>query len=81
MTIKKLLKNIETTFNAITCDGDTSTNDGNNFSTGKAKHPKINNINDKKLQEFDLALNNILLNLAKKLLQMVRSFKIYNNKC
>ena len=36
------------------------------FSTGKAKHPKINNINDKKLQEFDLALNNILLNLAKR---------------
>ena len=66
--LKKLLKkNIETTFNAITCDGDTSTNDMVTiFSTGKAKHPKINNINDKKLQEFDLALNNILLNLAKR---------------
>ena len=66
--LKKLLKkNIETTFNAITCDGDTSTNDMVTiFSTGKAKHAKINNINDKKLQEFDLALNNILLNLAKR---------------
>ena len=66
--LKKLLKkNIETTFNAITCDGDTSTNDMVTiFSTGKAKHRKINNINDKKLQEFDLALNNILLNLAKR---------------
>ena len=66
--LKKLLKkNIETTFNAITCDGDTSTNDMVTiFSTGKVKHAKINNINDKKLQEFDLALNNILLNLAKR---------------
>ena len=66
--LKKLLKkNIETTFNAITCDSDTSTNDMVTiFSTGKAKHAKINNINDKKLQEFDLALNNILLNLAKR---------------
>ena len=66
--LKKLLKkNIETTFNAITCDGDTSTNDMVTiFSTGKVKHAKINNINDKKLQEFDLALNNVLLNLAKR---------------
>ena len=66
--LKKLLKkNIETTFNAITCDGDTSTNDMVTiFSTGKAKHAKINNVNDKKLQEFDLALNNVLLNLAKR---------------
>ena len=66
--LKKILKkNIQNTFNAISCDGDTSTNDMVTiFSTGKAKHPKINNINDKKLQEFDLALNNILLNLAKR---------------
>ena len=45
--LKKLLKkNIETTFNAISCDSDTSTNDMVSiFSTGKAKHAKINNIN------------------------------------
>ena len=42
---KTFKKNIENTFNAITCDGDTSTNDMVSiFSTGKAKHVKINNI-------------------------------------
>jgi len=66
--LKKLLKkNIETTFNAITCDGDTSTNDMVSiFSTGKTKHSKIKNINDEKIKEFDKALNRVLLNLAKR---------------
>ena len=36
------------------------------FSTGKTKHPKINSINDVKLNDFDLALNKVLLNLAKR---------------
>ncbi len=66
--LKKLLKkNIATTFHAITCDGDTSTNDMVSiFSTGKAKHSKVNNINDEKIKEFDQALNKVLLNLAKR---------------
>ena len=66
--LKKLLKkNVETTFNAISCDGDTSTNDMISiFSTGKIKHSKINNINDEKLKEFDLSLNKVLLNLSKR---------------
>ncbi len=66
--LKKLLKkNIATTFNAITCDGDTSTNDMVCiFSTGKAKHSKITNINDDKIKDFEIALNNVLLNLAKR---------------
>tara|TARA_Y100001958_G_C21230177_1_gene555859 strand:- start:1249 stop:2550 length:1302 start_codon:yes stop_codon:yes gene_type:complete len=66
--LKKLLKkNISTTFNAITCDGDTSTNDMVSiFSTGKIKHPKIRGINDEKINEFDIALNKVLLNLAKR---------------
>ena len=66
--LKKLLKkNISTTFNAISCDGDTSTNDMVSiFSTGKAKHNVINNINDERIKEFDLALNKVLLNLAKR---------------
>ena len=66
--LKKLLKkNIENTFNAISCDGDTSTNDMVSiFSTGKANHAKINSINDKKIKEFDISLNNVLLNLAKR---------------
>ena len=67
--LKKLLKkNITTTFHAISCDGDTSTNDMVSiFSTGKAKHTKINNINDEKIKEFDKALNKVLLNLAKRI--------------
>ena len=66
--LKKLLKkNIATTFNAISCDSDTSTNDMVSiFSTGKIKHPKINSLNDEKLQDFDKALNKVLLNLAKR---------------
>ncbi len=66
--LKKLLKkNIATTFNAISCDGDTSTNDMVTiFSTGKAKHQKVTNINEEKIKEFDNALNKVLLNLAKR---------------
>ena len=63
---KLLRKNIDTTFNAITCDGDTSTNDMVSiFSTGKIKNPIINNINDKKIISFDKALHSVLLNLSK----------------
>ena len=67
--LKKLLKkNIETTFNAISCDGDTSTNDMVSFfATKKAKHPKIKSINDKRLREFDKCLHSVLLNLAKRI--------------
>ncbi len=66
--LKKLLKkNIENTFNAISCDGDTSTNDMVSiFSTGKANNIKINNFKDKKLNFFDQSLNRVLLNLAKR---------------
>ena len=65
---KLLKKNIDTTFNAITCDGDTSTNDMVSvFSTGKAKNSIINNINDKKIKLFDKALHSVLLNLSKRI--------------
>jgi len=66
--LKKLLKkNISNTFNAISCDSDTSTNDMVSiFSTGKSKHPVIQSINDEKIKDFDFALNKVLLNLAKR---------------
>ena len=65
---KLLKKNIDTTFNAITCDGDTSTNDMVSiFSTGKVKNPNITNINDKKIVSFDKALHSVLLNLSKRI--------------
>jgi len=65
---KLLKKNIETTFNAISCDGDTSTNDMVSiFSTGKIKNTNIKDINDKKIKNFDSALHSVLLNLAKRI--------------
>ena len=66
--LKQLLnKNIKSTFNAISCDGDTSTNDMVSiFATNKAKHPFIKSATDPKLIDFDKALNSVLLNLAKR---------------
>ena len=66
--LKQLLKkNISNTFNAISCDGDTSTNDMVSiFATGEANNSEINNINDKKLENFNRSLFNVLLNLAKR---------------
>ena len=65
---KLLKKNIDTTFNAITCDGDTSTNDMVSiFSTGKIKNSMINSINDKRMKSFDKALHSVLLNLSKRI--------------
>jgi glutamate N-acetyltransferase / amino-acid N-acetyltransferase len=65
---KLLKKNINTTFNAITCDGDTSTNDMVSiFSTGKIKNSMINNISDKRIKSFDKALHSVLLNLSKRI--------------
>jgi len=67
--LKKLLKiNIETTFNAISCDGDTSTNDMVSiFSTGKVKNSKIDTPHDKKITSFSNALHAVLLNLSKRI--------------
>ena len=65
---KLLKKNINTTFNAITCDGDTSTNDMVSiFSTGKVKNSMINNANDKRMKPFNKALHSVLLNLSKRI--------------
>ena len=66
--LKKILKkNISNTFNAISCDGDTSTNDMVSFfSTNEAKNPEIKNFKDSKLKNFCQSLNNVLLNLAKR---------------
>ena len=65
---KLLSKNIDTTFNAISCDGDTSTNDMVSiFATGSARNPTIKNLNDTKLKEFNKALHSVLLSLAKRI--------------
>jgi glutamate N-acetyltransferase / amino-acid N-acetyltransferase len=64
---KLLKKNIETTFNAISCDGDTSTNDMVSiFSTNEVKNQTIKNINNPIIKDFDNALHEVMLNLAKR---------------
>ncbi len=67
--LKQLLKkNIGTTFNAVSCDGDTSTNDMVSiFATGKVKNNEIKNVNDARLDQFNKSLNEVLLNLAKRI--------------
>ena len=67
--LKSILKKvIATTFNSITVDSDTSTNDMVAiFATGKAKNSKIYNVLDPKLQEFEKALHRLTLNLAKQI--------------
>ena len=68
--LKVLLKKVSaTTFNAITVDSDTSTNDmAVIFATNKAKNSKIYNVLDPKLQEFEKALHRLCLNLAKQII-------------
>jgi glutamate N-acetyltransferase / amino-acid N-acetyltransferase len=67
--LKSILKKVTaTTFNSITVDSDTSTNDMVViFATGKAKNSKIYNVLDPKLQEFEKALHRLCLNLAKQI--------------
>jgi len=67
--LKAVLKKIiTTTFNSITVDSDTSTNDMVGiFATGKAKNSKIYNVLDPKLQDFEKALHRLSLNLAKQI--------------
>ena len=66
--LKNILKDtIETTFNAISCDGDTSTNDMVSiFATNKANNTEIKTHKDKKLHDFKESVHEVLLNLAKR---------------
>ncbi len=67
--LKAVLRKVTTTtFNSISVDGDTSTNDMVGiFATGKAKNSKIYNVLDPKLQDFEKALHRLSLNLAKQI--------------
>ena len=67
--LKNILKKVTaTTFNSITVDSDTSTNDMVAiFATGKAKNSKIYNVLDPKLLDFEKALHRLTLNLAKQI--------------
>jgi glutamate N-acetyltransferase/amino-acid N-acetyltransferase len=60
-----LEESVETTFNAITVDSDTSTSDTLYlFATGKAKNPVISSSTHPDLQAFKAALHQVMLSLA-----------------
>ena len=65
--LNSFLRNkVENTFNAISVDGDTSTNDMVLlFATNKAKHNIIKSKNSKEAQIFQKHLEEVMLNLAK----------------
>ena len=55
----------EQSFNAITVDSDTSTNDcAIMFATGKATHAKIERLDDPRVKEFQTALDGVMKDLA-----------------
>ena len=61
-----LKKKVENTFNAITVDGDTSTNDMVLlFATNKSKNKPITNKNSADAKIFEKKLEEVMLNLAK----------------
>ena len=65
---KYLNKVLSNTFNAITVDSDTSTNDMVAiFSTKKIKNKKLNTISSKEAKKFEKALRTVCLELAKQI--------------
>ena len=66
---KYLNKVLSNTFNAITVDSDTSTNDMVAiFSTKKIKNKKLNTISSKEALKFEKALKTICLDLSKQII-------------
>ncbi len=65
--LQQLLKSAnEKTFNSITVDSDTSTSDTVLLTaTKRAKHHKVHNYSDKRLNDFKKKLNDVMLELAK----------------
>jgi glutamate N-acetyltransferase/amino-acid N-acetyltransferase len=66
-----LNRNVETTFNSITVDSDTSTSDTLLlFATGSSSnHPTPSNYLDPILRDFEKALNEVMLDLAKQIVR------------
>ena len=61
---------VRTTFNSVTVDGDTSTNDTCLlFATGMSGAPRIGRVGDRRLAEFSAALDKVMLNLAHQLIR------------
>ena len=67
--LKRLLIDVcEKTFNSITVDGDTSTNDMVSFISTRKIACQVKSINDDKLKQFKMDLNKVALQLAKKII-------------
>jgi glutamate N-acetyltransferase/amino-acid N-acetyltransferase len=61
---------VHTTFNAVTVDGDRSTNDTLLlFATGQAAAPRISRAGDARLADFRVKLEGVLLDLAQQLVR------------
>jgi len=65
-----LSKSVNRSFNSITVDSDTSTNDTVLlFATGKAKHKEVSDIGDKHIKAFCQALDSVMLDLAQQIVR------------
>ncbi len=61
---------VRTTFNSVTVDGDTSTNDTCLlFATGASGAPRIGRVGDRRLKSFSAALDKVMLDLAHQLVR------------
>ncbi|NJC40928.1 glutamate N-acetyltransferase/amino-acid N-acetyltransferase [Brevundimonas alba] len=61
---------VRTTFNSVTVDGDTSTNDTCLiFATGASGAPRVGRVGDRRLQDFSRALDKVMLDLAHQLVR------------
>ena len=61
---------VRTTFNSVTVDGDTSTNDTCLlFATGASGAPRIGRVGDRRLKAFTRALDGVMLDLAHQLVR------------
>ena len=61
---------VRTTFNSVTVDGDTSTNDTCLvFATGASGAPPIGRVGDRRLKDFSAALDKVMLDLAHQLVR------------
>jgi len=61
---------VRTTFNSVTVDGDTSTNDTCLlFATGSSGAPRIGRVGDRRLKGFGAALDKVMLDLAHQLVR------------
>ena len=69
--LKALLNlHVRTTFNSVTVDGDTSTNDtALLFATGASGAPRIGRVGDRRLKDFSAALDRVMLDLAHQLVK------------